>query len=377
MTTKTASPWKPTPVTNLIRYAPSGIYFARVRVGGKLIRQSLKTDVMSVAQLRLGDLVKQERTRHESSAEAARGRMTFGDALDIYRERLEGNAELKPSAKLYRRKCIARLLKTWPGLEKLDVRKISESACVKWGEKFVRQFSPGIHNNTVGTLRHVLDIAIAEGARYGNPAAKVSKTKVRPKTLKLPEPAQFSNLVATIESAGAWCSQDCADLVRFLAFSGLRIGEAANVTIADCDNLKGEIIVRGDPETGTKNGEIRRVPMIAEMRELLASIRARRGAEKGSAPLMRVRECQHAIENAAKKIGMERITHHDLRHLFATRCIESGVDIPTVSRWLGHKDGGALAMKTYGHLRDQHSQTMAAKVSFAQPANVVALDKVA
>jgi hypothetical protein len=30
--------------------------------------------------------------------------------------------------------------------------------------------------------------------------------------------------------------------------------------------------------------------------------------------------------------------------LFATRCIESGVDIPTVSRWLGHKDGGALAM---------------------------------
>jgi integrase len=37
-----------------------------------------------------------------------------------------------------------------------------------------------------------------------------------------------------------------------------------------------------------------------------------------------------------------------LRHLFATRCIETGVDIPTVSRWLGHKDGGGLAMKVYG-----------------------------
>jgi site-specific recombinase XerD len=32
---------------------------------------------------------------------------------------------------------------------------------------------------------------------------------------------------------------------------------------------------------------------------------------------------------------MARITHHDLRHLFAMRCIESGVDVPTVSRWLG------------------------------------------
>jgi hypothetical protein len=63
---------------------------------------------------------------------------------------------------------------------------------------------------------------------------------------------------------------------------------------------------------------------------------------------------------------MARITHHDLRHLFATRCIESGVDIPTVSRWLGHKDGGALAMKVYGHLRDQHSVEMAQKVTFSK-----------
>jgi hypothetical protein len=42
------------------------------------------------------------------------------------------------------------------------------------------------------------------------------------------------------------------------------------------------------------------------------------------------------------------------------------VDIPTVSRWLGHKDGGALAMKVYGHLRDQHSVSMAQKVSFGK-----------
>ena len=87
---------------------------------------------------------------------------------------------------------------------------------------------------------------------------------------------------------------------------------------------------------------------------------------------MRVRECQKAIDTACKKLSIVRFTHHDLRHLFATRCIESGVDIPTVSRWLGHKDGGALAMKVYGHLRDQHSTTMAQKVTFANlPENVI------
>ncbi|HZL14026.1 MAG TPA: tyrosine-type recombinase/integrase [Verrucomicrobiae bacterium] len=46
--------------------------------------------------------------------------------------------------------------------------------------------------------------------------------------------------------------------------------------------------------------------------------------------------------NACRKLSVPHISHHDLRHLFATTCIESGVDIPTVSRWLGHQDGGAL-----------------------------------
>jgi integrase len=82
---------------------------------------------------------------------------------------------------------------------------------------------------------------------------------------------------------------------------------------------------------------------------------------------MRTTAPQSNADRAAKALGMHRITHHDLRHLYATRCIESGVDIPTVSRWLGHKDGGALAMKVYGHLRDQHSVEMAQKVTFSKP----------
>jgi integrase len=64
------------------------------------------------------------------------------------------------------------------------------------------------------------------------------------------------------------------------------------------------------------------------------------------------------------RLSIPRFTHHDLRHAFATACIEAGVDIPTVSKWLGHNDGGALAMKTYGHLRRDHSQTAALKVRF-------------
>ena len=156
--------------------------------------------------------------------------------------------------------------------------------------------------------------------------------------------------------------------MQFLAYGGFRKSEAANITWADCDFNRGKIILRGDPVTGLKRrraGEFREVPMISEMRKLLEQVREQRPDEPSTAKVMRVFECQKSLDTACKKLGIARLTHHDLRHLFATRCIESGVDIPTVSRWLGHKDGGALAMKTYGHLRDEHSTTMAQKVVFA------------
>jgi hypothetical protein len=45
--------WLKTPFANLVRYVPSGIYFSRIRVWGKLIRRSLKTNSLTVAKLRL------------------------------------------------------------------------------------------------------------------------------------------------------------------------------------------------------------------------------------------------------------------------------------------------------------------------------------
>jgi integrase len=364
-----SSQWVKSSVGNIVRYVPSGIYFARAKVGGKLIRRSLKTDKLSVAQLRLGDLMKLERGQLEARVEAGKGRMTFGGALEIYQKQLEANVSLKQSAKIYRQKCIEALVRTWPGLREKDIRKISERECLQWGSRFGKDYSPSVYNNTIGTLRHILNVAISEGARYGNPALVIKKAKVRQKNLTLPEHDQFLKLVERVRHAGSRFSESCADLIQFLSFGGFRKSEAANITWADCDFEKKEIVVRGDPVTGTKNWSIRRVPMIPDMIELLKRLRSERPAEPVSQPIMRVHECQNAIDSACKKLGITRFTHHDLRHLFATLCIESGVDIPTVSRWLGHKDGGALAMKVYGHLRDQHSVAMAQKVTFGKFAN--------
>jgi integrase len=181
----------------------------------------------------------------------------------------------------------------------------------------------------------------------------------------LPEPVQFNKLVEAVATAGSGFSKRCAHLIKFLAYSGCRISEAKQVTWADVDLNRNELVVNSVKQRQTSSvTRVRRVPIIPQMKELLEELRTGNDAAATSDTICRVHECQRALDTACKKIGITRITHHDLRHLFATRCIEAGVDIPTVSRWLGHVDGGALAMRTYGHLRREHSQAMAAKVRF-------------
>jgi len=387
-----SSPWKKSSVANILRYQPSGVYFARVRIGGKLIRRTLDTSILEVAKPRLAELIKDERGKLDSKGRYAGGRMMFKDAAGIYVELTNANPDLKPRTKEYREGCLKAIRKTWPGIDEIDLRKISKKDCEDWaknlranGTRFRQKgakkehekISPTRFNNTVATLRHILDLAVESGARYANPAGKIKRAKVRQTQLQLPSRAQFAELVRIIETSGAAQAHDCADLVRFLAFSGCRVGdEAQNVHWHDIDWEKGEMTVRGDPLTATKNWECRRLPMIPELVELLSRMRRERPGETNDTPILRVKECQRSIDRACRLLGIPRFTHHDLRHLFATAAIEAGVDIPTVSRLLGHKDGGALAMRVYGHLRDEHAKAQVQKIRFdlAPPANVLSFE---
>ena len=194
---------------------------------------------------------------------------------------------------------------------------MSERDCENWLIRFQQQYAPTVVNNSIGTLRGVFDEAISTGARFNNPAAKLSRVKLRQKKLELPSREEFLKFVEQIRTAGARQSKDCANLVCFLAYSGLRIGEAKHATWADVNFARHQLHARGDPETATKNGETRFVPMIPELELLLTELRAERANEPANATVMRVFESQNSITHAATKIGMKRITHHDLRHLFA------------------------------------------------------------
>jgi integrase len=108
--------------------------------------------------------------------------------------------------------------------------------------------------------------------------------------------------------------------------------------------------------------------MTDEMRSLLEAMFNSR--DESNPHVLRVKEAQGFINSACRKLGIQRITTHALRHLFGTACLEAGVDVRTVAGWLGHKDNGALLLKVYSHIRDQHESEMIRKVRFSRRAGV-------
>ena len=169
------SGWQATQYANLIRYIPSGVYYARIRVRGKLIRRSVKTRRISVAKMLLADFEKSERQRPENRTPGVDDRMTFGQAREVYLQRLDGNPGLKPWTKAYHKQQLIALAKSWPELEEKELRSLTKADCLDRAAKFGRSSSGSAFNHTMSILRRVIEVSIEGGVRNDNPARFIKR----------------------------------------------------------------------------------------------------------------------------------------------------------------------------------------------------------
>ena len=73
---------------------------------------------------------------------------------------------------------------------------------------------------------------------------------------------------------------------------------------------------------------------------------------------------RESLKLVRKQAGLPKVGFHDLRHLFASQCVMTGLDFMTIAAWLGHSDGGILVGRVYGHLVDTHKKAAARKLVF-------------
>jgi len=306
--------------------------------------------------------------------------------MEVYRQRVENDLRRSPMTMKFRQSGLRLLEKYWHALDarpsglslddvQLWIKQLHEapqfvppgaktptySKRRKSGDIEDNKISASKHNCALDALRGVLDVAVEFGLATNNVARdKFKRRSQKPKRVKLPSLEEFRALMEHLSGSPNPRHREALWLIQFCAYTGARISEAGQVCWRDVeeqrlwlDRVKGDIDRQG-----------RAVPLITPTKKLLESIRTFRVKPSPNDRILGIRECGKTLTSICAEKGLQRLTHHDLRHLFATRCIESGVDIPTVARWLGHKDGGALAMRVYGHLRDDHSAAMAEKVDF-------------
>jgi integrase len=122
--------------------------------------------------------------------------------------------------------------------------------------------------------------------------------------------------------------------------TGMRKGEIFNLCWPHVDfNRKLIMVVK------SKNGEKRTIPMSDTLFQTLQSIKVR--DISGRVFPIADRSLRVAFEKALAKSGIRDFRFHDLRHTFATKLVQNGVDLYKVKELLGHK---TLAMTTrYAH----------------------------
>ena len=247
--------------------------------------------------------------------------------------------------------------------------------------------APRTCNVALVCLRHVLKAARRDGYLKSLPTEGIAWQRTDRKSRRLYTLAEIDSICATafkplfvegrvgtpdekVKAQPLKNAQQLADYLHFLVFTGAREQEALRVRWADVD-FEHKLLCIG-AEGDTKNREARHVdfnPVLeAHLREML-NRRAPDSQWLFPSPQRGERD-EHAktfresLNLARQAASLPGFGFHDCRHHFISYAVMSGIDYLTIARWVGHKDGGVLIGKVYGHLSNEHAQAQAARLNF-------------
>lgn len=161
--------------------------------------------------------------------------------------------------------------------------------------------------------------------------------------------------------------------VLICLYTGLRIGELLALEWSDIDFSNGTLMVDKTCHYGVNlNGQFGRIvdtpktetsirliplpkqliPLMKEHKKIPSKLVISKNGEGISN-----RTYQRNFESLLKSLNLKHRGFHALRHTFATRALECGMDVKTLSELLGHKSP-AVTLKKYAHTFLIHKKEM-------------------
>ena len=336
---------------NLVRHKGGTIYL-QAKVCGKPVRVSLQTTDLRIAKIKRGPRLEQLRKAAANDVSDNPRGSTIGEAIETLARGYD-MPHLKISTKRYY-KSIAKVLR-----ETLETHQhpkmFSPDLALVWWRGICKRYSPQRANNILAAMKKLGSIFVSTGAAPSNPADGLRRVAIPLTSYQVPSLVDLKRIIESIRGQKKAFSEEMANLVSFLAFTGCRPGEVGSIRWEDVGDKW--IRITGGEE-GTKNRKERNIPI----NPLLCEVIERMRYTDACGPIFYAKSPRNALENACERLGLPHMHVYLLRHFFATMAIESAIDPATFSKWMGHQDGGVLALRRYGHIRDDHSLEMAKRM---------------
>ena len=227
--------------------------------------------------------------------------------------------------------------------------------------------------NTVKGIFSVLKASLAEAARRGIASVRTDCLQLPKNHEKLVESfsvAEQRKMERYILKSG---NKKHIGILLSL-YTGLRVGELLALEWKDLDLSKGILTVKKSCHDAWKNGVYAKIietpktdssnRVIPLPRQMLPMLKAAQKASQSSFVVsgkdgkdVSVRSYQMTFSLLQKKLGVPHRGFHALRHTFATRALECGMDIKTLSELMGHASP-SLTLKRYAHSMMDHKKAM-------------------
>jgi integrase len=400
MTTSKETRWLPTKVTGIRKDRNSGIYYANKRVNRRYFGESLGTTDFFQAKAKFFQRVAELSAKPIAIlSKAATIKLSLGALADLYLARLRnGVGDLDPKTIEKRAWLLRTIRRTWAAVPQMpdDLRDFNSAAprrvsfdhLLAWrryflapaadSEEYDQADAPGAglsadyFNKSLQLMREVFALAIENGHCRENPAARVDAAKVQRDDYTLPTAEELQRILSFIGNGYRnQFTQDARDLIEGLLLTGMRIGEARQLRIGMVHLQSREIRLPAAICKGVKGKKLgRTIPILPEALGLFEHLVRDAGPE---GYVFRAADATDTLKRACKRAGWaHKFSLHSLRHCFATRCLEGGVNVRLLAGWLGHRDGGKLLLTTYAHLCHQHGKEAAERLRFFKPVDKTA-----
>ena len=204
---------------------------------------------------------------------------------------------------------------------------------------------PATVNRILAVLKHMFTKAVEWDMVEEDVLKRVRKVKLSKENNRRLRFLSKEECQALIEA----CSPHLRPIVITALNTGMRKGEILGLKWEQVDLKHGFILL-----DITKSGERRELPINATLRATLEAIP--HGLESNYVFVDRngnpFKDVRRSFSTALKKVSIQNLKFHDLRHCFASHLVMAGIDITTVKELLGHK---TLTMTLrYAHLAPSH-----------------------